>query len=283
VTGAASSGVVTGPHGPGDGERRYCLKCRTLLVPGEKRCSYCGARLRPVPYRGILWLALLGGLAVLLVVGAVQLWDEAREIGAAEAEKDANPEPRPPRSTTTTEPEAPVTTTPPTTAALVSGPVRSASVSAEAFAFPSQNSCGDPTTYEPEKADDDDLTTTWRLKGDATGQTLTFALPGPTPLTEVGVVPGYVKVDPCGDANRFVQLRRLVTVTWTFDDGSKVTQQLDPNKPAMQSMPVNVTTQQVVLTIDKVTGKAPIDFTPVSEVQFVGGTNAPTTSAELTP
>jgi hypothetical protein len=233
---------------------------------GDTPSTYCGARFRPVPYRGIVYLALVAVLAAALVVGMRQLWQTADEMGRAEAERDANPTPRPPRSTTTsTFP----TTIPSTTAPLPVGPLRAVSIEASATAGPAQNACGDTTLYDAQFAQDGDPATTWRVRGDGSGQAVTFTLPSRSRLTEVGVVPGYVKIDPCGSANRFLQMRRLVKVRWLFDAG-EVIQELDPDRPEMQTIPVDVVASTVTLEIVEVTGNPVIDFTPVSEVSFVG-------------
>jgi hypothetical protein len=88
-------------------------------------------------------------------------------------------------------------------------------------------------------------------------------------VLSVGILPGYAKVDPCDGVDRFAQNRRPTTVTWTFDDGSTVTQQL-VDTPEMQWIAVDATSSQVALHIDGVTADPERDFTAVSEVAVHG-------------
>jgi hypothetical protein len=246
----------------------YCLRCRTVAIEGEKRCVACGARFRPLPYRGFVYLVLLGTLTAVLIVGVVGLWASAKDQGDAEKVRDATP--RAPRTTLAATTTAPPQTAPPaTTAPAAPQIIRSAVVEASGQSGRSTNNCGDVTSYEPEKVLDGDPTTGWRVKGDGTGQSLVFTFAGPTKLTSVGLLPGYAKTDPCSASDRFKQLRRITKVTWTFDQGPPVEQTFE-EKPEIQSMPVDVTTTRVTLQIDGVTAKPVIDATPISEVQFVG-------------
>jgi hypothetical protein len=245
----------------------HCLKCRTVAQAGEKRCVACGARFRPLPYRGFVYLVLLSALVGVLAVATVGLWSAAREQGRAEEAKDAAP--KPPRTTmpTTTVAEVVATTVPATVVDPL--PVLATTVEASQTSGTSKNSCGDVTSYDAPLVQDGDKATAWRVKGDGTGQTLTLTLAGPTRLTEVGLLPGYAKFDECSGSDRFVQMRRVTAVTWTFDDGSTV-DQLFQEQPEVQSVPVDVTTRRVVIEIKGVTKNPKIDATPISEVRLLG-------------
>ena len=108
--------------------------------------------------------------------------------------------------------------------------------------------------------------------GDGSGQTLVIELTGPSIVTEVGLVPGYDKFDPCDDSDRFDQLRRVTAVRWTFDDGSEIVQRVDPT-PGFKVIEFNraVVTSSVRMTIVSTLppGLARLDHTAVSEV-YIG-------------
>jgi hypothetical protein len=210
------------------------------------------------------------GVVVLLVVGVNGLWASARDQGKAEAEKKAHPAPATAIPASTVAPPAATTVAPPTTVAPTPQPIQVSNIEASATAGPSRNNCGDVTSYEVAKAYDGDPSTTWRVRGDGSGQSITFTFAKPTRVTEVGVVAGYVKTDPCSGTDRFVQLRRLVNITWQFDGGINTPQTVDPTAKTMQTVNVNVVTAKVTLEIDKVTPSGGIDFTPVSEVTLIG-------------
>lgn len=169
------------------------------------------------------------------------------------------------RVTTTTTTTAPTTTT--TTAPP--GPLVFASASAPATAADGNDACQVPTSYAASNLIDGAPDSAWRMDGDGTGQTLTFALETRRRVTEVGLVPGYNKVDPCDGADRFVQNRRPTAVTWIFDDGTQVPQSLSDIRQ-LQSVAVNATTTSIRLRIDGVTGSPERDFTAISEVSARG-------------
>lgn len=132
----------------------------------------------------------------------------------------------------------------------------------------SNDACGVPTTFEASNLVDDRHDTAWRMSGDASGQSITLTLDGSYRVLELGLVPGYAKVDPCDGADRFVQNRRPTVVSWIFDDGSSLSQTLT-DQAELQSVAADVTTATVVLRIDGVTG-AERDFTAISEISVRG-------------
>jgi hypothetical protein len=108
--------------------------------------------------------------------------------------------------------------------------------------------------------------------GDGIGDSLIITLIGRSLVTTVGLVPGYDKFDPCTQTDRFFDLRRIVTVRWSFDDGTEFVQSLDPNAPAMQTVTLarGVETSTIRMTILATTapGLPRLDHTPVSEIQI---------------
>jgi hypothetical protein len=209
---------------------------------------------------------VVGGLVFALLLGVNRLWAAADERGDAEAAHK--------RAAATTTTTVPPTTVPPTTAAgaptvpPTPAPIK-ASVAASAQTGPAQNGCGQTTTYDAANVQDGDPATAWRTQGDGTGQSLQFTLPSPTHLTQVGLIPGYDKIDNCTSADRFAQMRRVTGVRWTFADGSTVDQKLTPDR-TMQLNAVNVVTTTVTMEILGTTAPGELDFTPISEVRLVG-------------
>lgn len=142
---------------------------------------------------------------------------------------------------------------------------------------PAVDSAGRRHSYEAPNAIDGDLTTAWRCSG-TQGQRLSVSFVCGVHLTSVGIDPGYDKVDVDG-SDRFTQNRKITRVTWTFDDGSSVEQQLRPER-GIQTMPVDTTTRTATMTVtatvdgQPVTNKAGVtaapfnDVTSVSEVRF---------------
>jgi hypothetical protein len=166
------------------------------------------------------------------------------------------------------------TTVPATTTTAPPQPVRSltiASVAAPAEAPNGQDACqpAHVTSFAASNLNDGDVETGWRMPGDATGQELTITLDGTRNIRQVGLVPGYAKVDPCDYTDRFVQNRRVLAVTWIFDDGTTVSQDLR-EAPEMQPIGVTATSTTVRLRIDAVTEPGGKDFTAMSEIGVRG-------------
>ena len=195
--------------------------------------------------------------------------------GAEESAPSPTTETTAPATTSTTPPPAPAppdsvppettTTAPPDPAPL---PVRDAAASVAAP--DSSDGCGDPTTYGAANAVDGERSTGWSIEGDGTGETLTLDLGGERRVRSVGLLPGYAKVDECTGVDRFPENRRPTAVTWTFDDGTEVSQPLE-DAAEIQSIEVDATTSTVVMRIDGVTSDPRRDYTVVSEVAVEGG------------
>jgi hypothetical protein len=152
-----------------------------------------------------------------------------------------------------------------------------ATAKAPRTAPPNEDVNGDQVSYDASNMLDGVPTTAWRTPGDATGLKLTFTLREPTELHSVGLVNGYAKTSTDARNRTFdwyLGNRRIKAVTWIFDDGSKVTQQLSETRDLQQVEVPDVLTTRVVLRITKVSapgkGKASRDFTAISEVSMVG-------------
>lgn len=126
--------------------------------------------------------------------------------------------------------------------------------------------------YEARQMGDADPATTWRTAGAADGQEIRVTLPQESVVTRVGMINGYAK--KVAGVDWYPNNRRILSVTWAFDDGSWVEQRF-AERPRMQRMAVPpVQTSTVIITINAVTppgsGDLGRDYTAVSEVSIIG-------------
>ncbi|KRC56716.1 MULTISPECIES: zinc ribbon domain-containing protein [unclassified Nocardioides] len=228
------------------------------------------------------WLPWLVGLALLAVIAGLggfllasggdddKAADERSSDGpsAGAPSDDAAPpsEPEQPDSTGTGAPVAPPD--PVDVVDLTTG------IRAEvpAVAPPSRDSNNRPVRYSARKMWDGKARTTWRMPGDGTGQTITFDLGRDVVLTEVGMINGYAKVD--GPNDWYAANRRIRTVQWEFDDGTRITQELGDDRQVQMAQIGAVATRTVTVHLLAVSepgaGTAGRDFTAISEVRFLG-------------
>ncbi|MBS2937578.1 hypothetical protein KDN32_07470 [Nocardioides sp. J2M5] len=141
-----------------------------------------------------------------------------------------------------------------------------------ATAPPTTDLDGDLVAYDAAQMGDGIPATAWRTAGSAAGQAITVTLAGPTVVDRVGLVNGYAK--QVEGVDWYPNNRRVLSVTWTFDDGSTVEQTL-AERPGMQRLKVPpVTTSTVTLTLGEVTapGAGPLgrDYTAISEISVLG-------------
>jgi hypothetical protein len=242
----------------------YCLTCHAQLEPGDRRCWHCGRKTRPLLYPGAVYAIVVAVLALVLYVGVNRLWSAAREHGRAAAA------PRTSVAQTTVAPTTAPPTSTGTTVAPTPQPVKATGIDVSSQTGSATNGCGQATSYDAANLQDGDPSTAWRVKGDGTGQTIRLALAGPTHLTSVGLLPGYAKVDNCTSADRFKQMRKVASVSWTFDGGAKVAQSFQPT-PQIQTEAVDVVTTSVTIEITATTpGDGSLDYTPISEIALLG-------------
>ncbi|MFE3291953.1 NADase-type glycan-binding domain-containing protein [Rhodococcus sp. NPDC059234] len=231
----------------------------------------------PPPYRPPLsvrgWLAVLAAVAIVVALlgGGGYLLNRALTqdnsttvAGSATAESDGSDG----SSDTTTGSTGPTNTMPVTPTGVVA---------ACATYPPAVDSAGRPHTYEAPNATDGDLTTAWRCRG-TQGQSLSISFVCAQQLATVGIDPGHDKTDADG-SDRFAQNRKITRVTWTFDDGSTVEQELKPER-GIQTLEVDKTSRTAKLTVVSTVDGQPItnrtgeqfapfnDVTSVSEVRF---------------
>ena len=149
---------------------------------------------------------------------------------------------------------------------------RGATFEVPATAPPTTDFDGNLVAYEASQMGDGNPATAWRMAGDATGETITVTLTEPGVVTRVGLVNGYAK--QVAGVDWYPNNRRIVAVTWGFDDGSSI-EQTFAEQPAVQRLKVPpVETATVTITITAVTppgaGSLGRDYTAISEVSVTG-------------
>ncbi len=179
--------------------------------------------------------------------------------------------------TTTTTPPTTTTTPPTTTTEFVvdpsaAVPLTYSSATASSTAADGVDLSGNPVTYAVGNIVDGDPETAWRTDGDGIGETITLQIAGgPVWVTEVGLIPGYAKVDPVDGTDRFVENRRVESAEWAFDGAITQGQAFDVNDRNLQSIPVEpVLTSRITITIMDTTDDGGRDFTPISEIVVRG-------------
>lgn len=131
---------------------------------------------------------------------------------------------------------------------------------------------GNLVAYEATQMHDGVPSTTWRTAGDVTGQAVTITLAEPGVVYRVGMINGYAK--QVAGVDWYPNNRRILSVTWGFDDGTTV-EQTFAERPTMQLLKVPpVETSSVTITITSVTppgsGNLGRDYTAISEVTVNG-------------
>jgi hypothetical protein len=142
---------------------------------------------------------------------------------------------------------------------------------------PGQDVDGRPVRYTADQMFDGDPTTTWRMSGDGTDALITIRLDEPVAVSRVGLINGYAKedVDRQGRTVRwYPRNRRITTVTWSFDDGSILEQDLR-QRPEMQMTKVDgEVTRTIRLRLVDVTAPMPgrlgRNYTAISEIRIKG-------------
>ncbi|PUA80581.1 discoidin domain-containing protein [Nocardioides currus] len=149
-------------------------------------------------------------------------------------------------------------------------------IDAPPAAPPTTDLDGQRVAYGPRRMIDDAPGTAWRTAGDATGQTITFTLPGPSTIRRVGLVNGYAKQVPSstGVVDWYPNNRRVTAVEWVFDNGTTIRHVL-AEVPRLQRLTIEpVTSATVQLRIVEVTspGAPPLgrDFTAIGDVVIAG-------------
>ncbi len=124
-------------------------------------------------------------------------------------------------------------------------------VRADCTAPPATDDAGARVSYGAANVLDGKSSTAWRCNGTGVGHSLTFTFPAGSTIGSVGVINGYAKTDPKSGAKRYSEYRRITRVTWTFDDGTTMTQPLADDDQKLQTMAVPPhRTQTLKLTVE---------------------------------
>jgi hypothetical protein len=177
-----------------------------------------------------------------------------------------------PATSETTDTTAPPETTD-TTETTLGTPVEltsEATARASDTARPRKDGAGNVVRYRARYVLDGDPETAWRVEGDGAGVRFRLILSARAHLTEVGLVPGYAKIDPDDGTDRFYQGNRILLARWTFDDGTSVEQRFD-DEPTMQRQEVDAVSRELLLEIVEVRpGEAGYDLTAISDITVSG-------------
>ncbi|NHC22556.1 zinc ribbon domain-containing protein [Nocardioides sp. IC4_145] len=220
-------------------------------------------------------LLLVAGLGTALLVGGADEQDPAPVAESASPPPAASSSSAPPPAQPTRSAQDDISRKPePREPEDVTA---SAGVRVPATAPPSRDLDGTRTSYDAGNLVDGDRSTTWRMRGDATGRQLVLRLDRPTTITRVGLVNGYAKRarGPRGGVlDWYTGNRRVLAVEWVLDDGTVVRQRLDDVR-RVQTVEVGaITTRRVRLRLVEVSapgsGRAGRDYTAISEVSVVG-------------
>jgi hypothetical protein len=196
----------------------------------------------------------------------------ADERGSYEIDKDTAPaQPKKHRTSivTVAPPAAGAGTTTTTRPAVPPQPLTPMSAEASSVAESASNGCGQSTSYEASQILDGDPNTAWRAVGDGRNVTIVLTLAEARHITEVGLIPGYDKTDQCTGIDRFVQMRRITKVRWSFDDGTNV-EQTFADERSSQSIPVNAVSTHIRIDILATTASKGLDYTAISDVRLAG-------------
>jgi hypothetical protein len=255
---------------PSDHPRRPEWDPREELLPYEEVDDLDS----DVPIRGRAWIGwvagavlLIGLVLLLLRVFATDEADVATDPTGGETSSVTAPVDGPEDATTEeTASEEPSGVGRPRELA------RGAGFDVPATAPPTTDLDGTLVAYEAGQMGDGDPRTAWRTAGDASGQTITVTLREPGVVTRVGLVNGYAK--QVAGVDWYPNNRRILSVTWGFDDGTSV-EQTFAERPALQRLAVQpVQTGTVTITITSVTppgsGNLGRDYTAISEVSITG-------------
>lgn len=135
--------------------------------------------------------------------------------------------------------------------------------------------CGGSASYVASNIIDGDWNTGWGAsEGDGSGQSVEIDFGRQVNIQTIEITPGYLKVGPrqdqgCADVSAFRYNRRILAVTYTFDDGSTVSQQL-ADQATYQSVTVDKVSSRVAIRIDGTVQWGTDSDTIISDVRFSG-------------
>lgn len=227
------------------------------------------------PVSGQAWIAWVVGAVLLvgLVVVLLQVFGTDGDDGiATETTTSETSAPAPEEGSASPEESAPETSEEPQGVGKRTNLAPGASFAVPDTAPPTTDLDGNLVAYEASQMHDGNPSTTWRMAGDASGQTITITLARPGVIHRVGLINGYAK--QVAGVDWYPHNRRILSVTWGFEDGTTV-EQTFAERPDMQLLKVPpVRTGTVTITIGSVTppgsGALSRDYTAISEVSIIG-------------
>lgn len=168
-------------------------------------------------------------------------------------------------------------TTPTTQSLVPAGPLQITGVTASCTAPASTDSRGNPTTFDATNTIDGRDSTAWRCPGDANGATLSFTFATAVQITSVGAEPGYNRIDQFNGDDRWLENRRVTSITWSCVTASGATSGTT-SQTFQDVRQVQTTATQgnfdkcatLVATITGATPQGTRDFTAISEVSAAG-------------
>ncbi|GAA3635728.1 hypothetical protein GCM10022223_62710 [Kineosporia mesophila] len=252
-----------------------CPRCGSACLPADPECPRCGlpfpdavtpppepatvrttrASERPWIVRGVSVVgALLGAFLVL------------HFIGPGEA----------PPATTWRPADLPPTASPSTGTDVPTGVnlAADATITADRTADPSTDDAGHPVSYGTQNLVDGDLTTAWRATGFYYDELITIKLPARSQISVVGLTNGYTKKDAESGADRYEEGRRILSVTWIFDNGVSVNQELEDGDRSIQLKtiePVQAQTVQLRINEQTTPGFGADDYSAITELVLRAG------------
>ncbi|GAB6903681.1 discoidin domain-containing protein [Kineosporia succinea] len=251
-----------------------CTRCGAAYLQADPECPRCGLALRlsgattagPVPaappgaYRTSERPLVVRGAGLVAVLLSAFL---VLQFVTRDSEVSSSWKPQLPADLA-----SPSTAPRPTGVNLATGAV----VTAEETDTPQEDGAGDLITYDASNMVDGDLTTAWRVATFYNGRAITIDLKNRSQITQVGLTNGYTKVDGTNGNDAYEMGRKILQVTWMFDDGTSVRQKLADDVRTIQYQAIEpVQAQRVTLRIDSTStpGHALSDYTAITEL-FVG-------------
>ena len=265
--------AYTGQFGDGSRYPLYADEVDSATAPADAPpTGHRDDRVRSFP----VWLPVVAVLVVLAMV--VGVWMLTRDGGNGdtagdEPTTDAPSASQPSDSDPSAEEEP---SSPPAPAGNPADLAGDSTATGPKPLAPGQDLGGNPVAYPPANMLDDDLATSYRMPGDASGETVVFTLPEEAEISEVGLVNGYAKKDTGGSrtVDWYPLNRRILKVEWVFDDGTTVAQDLR-SEPVLQTIAVDkVRSSTISLRILEVSppgaGSMSKNVTAISDVLLRG-------------
>jgi hypothetical protein len=281
-----------------------CPVCGSELIVNSQECPACRSRILPpppgvpqgavayvddadAPSRWPLIFSILGAVASLVVIViAVRpfldgdpselLADEqsvVTELDLSDLVTTTVPIllPTTVAETVVPDPAAPAAPLVPT------GPAVPSLVEATCTARGSTDSRGNPVDFKPENTVDGDPASAWRCEGSGNGVVITYSLPAPARIVQIGAIPGYDRVDPFNGDDRFFENRRLQSANWLCLDAAGTALATsaqsfnDDRSMQVQNVAGFDACQAIRLEITDSTPSTRRDFIAISEVTILVG------------